>query len=60
MRSRDTNSKSIGNCDQCGQNYCLECTDAKDWQRYCSMDCEEEDQESSPRKPKKAKKGAAR
>ena len=34
------NSQMIGLCESCGQDYCQECTDAREWERYCSRACE--------------------
>jgi len=36
------NSKSIATCEWCDQAYCQECTDAHDWKRFCSQECEVE------------------
>ena len=36
------NSKSIHTCENCGQLYCQECSDAEAWQKFCSKECEEE------------------
>jgi len=35
------NCKSIAECAYCCDFYCQECTDAKNWQKYCSDECEE-------------------
>lgn len=34
------NSKMIGKCVLCLQDYCQECSDAKDWEKYCTAECE--------------------
>jgi len=35
-------STHINTCQNCGHAYCCECTNAQEWQRYCSEECEEE------------------
>ena len=30
------NSKVIGRCAYCNHDYCQECSDAIEWQKYCS------------------------
>ncbi len=35
------NNKSIGKCEFCGQDYCMECSDNKNWEKFCSGECEE-------------------
>jgi hypothetical protein len=35
------NCKSIAECAYCNDYYCQECTDAKNWQKYCCDECEE-------------------
>lgn len=35
------NSKSIGVCEFCGWHYCMECSDAVQYELYCSKRCEE-------------------
>jgi hypothetical protein len=37
-----TYSTHIRRCEECLQNYCCECCDAKDWQRFCSIECEDQ------------------
>jgi hypothetical protein len=37
-----SNSKSINECEDCSQFYCQECSDAKEWHRFCSAACERE------------------
>lgn len=34
--------KSIYECRHCGDYYCADCTDHKDWQIYCSEECSKE------------------
>lgn len=41
-----TNSKMIGRCENCNQDYCQECSNAKFWDRYCSKDCEKDVEEA--------------
>jgi len=36
------NSRSIATCANCEQLYCLECSDADDYLRYCSEKCQRE------------------
>jgi hypothetical protein len=36
------NNQMIGKCVNCGQDYCQECSDHKDWELYCSTKCKEE------------------
>ena len=33
--------KSIAKCAYCRDFFCQECTDAKNWQKFCSVSCEE-------------------
>jgi hypothetical protein len=37
------NSKFIGVCRHCDQDFCQECSNAKDYSNYCSKSCEDED-----------------
>ena len=32
----------IGSCKNCGQWYCMECSENKNWEEFCSVECEEE------------------
>lgn len=34
------NSKCIGTCENCDQAYCIECSDAEEYLRFCSKVCE--------------------
>ena len=36
------NSKMIGECKNCGEIYCMECSDAHEYAAYCSRECENE------------------
>lgn len=38
---RMTSSKNIDECKNCEEDFCVECSDAKDFQ-YCSKECEQE------------------
>jgi len=40
------NSKNINTCKNCNQAYCLECTNAEDYQSYCSKQCEKNEEEN--------------
>ena len=33
-------NKSIAKCKQCYGDYCYECSINKDWQNFCSEECE--------------------
>lgn len=37
------NSKSLSACRHCGDEYCINCSNANDYGTYCSKDCEIED-----------------
>lgn len=39
-------SKAIGNCLNCGQNYCMNCSDAQQYPEYCSQKCEDENKDN--------------
>jgi len=39
-------SKLIAECLQCGDAYCMECSDAVVWRKYCSLKCEAEDKKA--------------
>ena len=30
----------IDNCEYCGELFCQNCTDAKEWMKYCDTGCE--------------------
>lgn len=36
------NNKMIGRCEYCGQDYCQECSDHEEWEKYCSEECAKE------------------
>lgn len=33
---------AIGECERCNQFYCKNCTDAKEWHRFCGEECQDE------------------
>lgn len=35
-------STHINTCRNCGHQYCCECTEAENWEYFCSVECEEE------------------
>lgn len=35
-------STHINECQNCGHFYCCECTDAEEWQQFCSQNCQDE------------------
>lgn len=37
-----SNSKMIERCLMCEQDYCAECSDAKQWSQFCGKQCERE------------------
>lgn len=39
------NNKMIFECKHCGQMYCGECSTNKDWQNFCSTECEDSEKE---------------
>lgn len=42
------NNKMIGRCDNCGQDYCQECTEGvTKWELFCSTSCEAEFEEAA-------------
>jgi len=38
-----SDSHLIGKCVYCGQDYCMNCSDADKFADYCDKDCENED-----------------
>ena len=36
------NNKMIGRCENCDQDYCQECSENGNWQKFCSDKCERE------------------
>lgn len=47
------NPTSIETCKICEQLYCIECSDAKKWQKFCSQDCEDKGMNHGNQKNKK-------
>ena len=43
------NNQMIGNCRNCGQDYCQECSEHTHWQEFCSERCYEEYKEHNPK-----------
>jgi len=37
-----SNPWSIGKCETCNQLYCWECSEAEEYDKYCSPSCERE------------------
>lgn len=35
-------STHINACQNCGHFYCCECSDAREWQQFCSEECQDE------------------
>lgn len=44
-----SNSKMLAKCENCNQDYCCECTNAEEWAKFCSRQCEEEYQKERKR-----------
>ncbi len=34
------NNKMLGHCKACAQDYCQECCDNTNWEKFCSESCE--------------------
>jgi hypothetical protein len=39
---RMMSNKMIGECKNCGDKYCMECTECDEWQEFCSDECKNE------------------
>ena len=37
------NAKLINVCKNCGENYCMECSETDDWENFCSEKCKDSD-----------------
>ena len=40
-KSNECSYKKSNKCGLCDQNYCIECSDAKEHDLFCSKDCED-------------------
>jgi len=50
-----SNNMMLGECKNCGQTYCQECSDNIDWLNFCSTKCELEYRDSQEFKDDLAK-----
>ena len=40
-------------CENCNHSYCMECSTAGEWARFCSNDCQDEFESESAKKEEK-------